>query len=176
MAADVRIAAIVTWFHPDSAGVDTGGAVNTLTAIHPTPISNVFRLLKDLRQRLNMAMVLITHDMGVVAGSADRIAVMYAARAAEYGPVEKVLVEPRHPYTIGLINAIPRREDPIGSKFRGLPGVPPNLGGPIRGCAFAPRCEFAVEDCTARRPALLPTADGSVLAACPVINHRKAAA
>lgn len=146
------------------------------TALDVTVQAQILRLLKDLQNRLNMAMVLITHDMGVVAGSADKIVVMYAARAAEYGPVEKVLVNPRHPYTRGLIKAIPRREDPIGSEFRGLPGVPPNLGAPIRGCAFAPRCEFAIDDCRTNRPPLVPTADGVVLTACPVVNNRKAAA
>ncbi|MBB4653500.1 oligopeptide/dipeptide ABC transporter ATP-binding protein [Aminobacter niigataensis] len=138
--------------------------------------AQILRLLKDLQRRLNMAMVLITHDMGVVAGAADNIVVMYAARAAERGPVDKVLVTPRHPYTRGLINAIPKREDPIGSQFRGLPGIPPTLGAPFKGCAFAPRCDFAVPTCTASRPPLVPSADGSVFVACPVVNEGKAAA
>jgi peptide/nickel transport system ATP-binding protein len=126
--------------------------------------------LKDIRARLNMAMVLITHDMGVVANTADNIVVMYAARAAEFGPVEKVLLTPRHPYTMGLINAIPRREDAIGSMFRGLSGAPPHLGAPISGCAFLPRCSFAVDDCASHRPPFVRTADNAVIAACPVIN------
>lgn len=138
--------------------------------------AQILRLLKDLQKRLDMAMVLITHDMGVVAGAADNIVVMYAARAAERGPVDKVLVSPRHPYTRGLINAIPRREDPIGSEFRGLPGVPPTLGAPFKGCAFASRCGFAVAACSASRPPLVPTPDGSVFVACPVVNQGKAAA
>ncbi|MDX0480845.1 ATP-binding cassette domain-containing protein [Sinorhizobium medicae] len=146
------------------------------TALDVTVQAQILRLLKDLQQRLNMAMVLITHDMGVVAGAADNIVVMYAARAAECGPVDKVLVNPRHPYTRGLINAIPRRDDPIGSEFRGLPGVPPTLGAPIQGCAFAPRCEFAVAACTRARPPMVPTADSNVCVACPVVNQGKAAA
>ncbi|MGF7008839.1 ABC transporter ATP-binding protein [Aminobacter sp. BE322] len=146
------------------------------TALDVTVQAQILRLLKDLQKRLDMAMVLITHDMGVVAGAADNIVVMYAARAAERGPVDKVLVSPRHPYTRGLINAIPRREDPIGSEFRGLPGVPPTLGAPFKGCAFASRCEFAVAACSASRPPLVPTPDGSVFVACPVVNQGKAAA
>jgi peptide/nickel transport system ATP-binding protein len=146
------------------------------TALDVTVQAQILRLLKDLQQRLNMAMVLITHDMGVVAGAADNIVVMYAARAAERGPVDRVLVDPHHPYTRGLINAIPRREDPIGSQFRGLPGVPPTLGAPIKGCAFAPRCDLAIAACSTHRPPLVPTPDGKVFVACPVVNQGKAAA
>ena len=146
------------------------------TALDVTVQAQILRLLKDLQKRLNMAMVLITHDMGVVAGAADNIVVMYAARAAERGPVDKVLVTPRHPYTRGLINAIPKREDPIGSQFRGLPGVPPTLGAPFKGCAFASRCDVSVPACTASRPPLVASTDGSVFVACPVVNEGRAAA
>ncbi len=146
------------------------------TALDVTVQAQILCLLKDLQQRLNMAMVLITHDMGVVAGAADNVLVMYAARGAERGPVDKVLVNPRHPYTKGLINAIPRREDPVGSEFRGLPGVPPTLGAPINGCAFAPRCELGVAECTRSRPSMTATADSSVFVACPIVNQGKAAA
>jgi peptide/nickel transport system ATP-binding protein len=123
-----------------------------------------------------MAMVLITHDMGVVAGSADDIVVMYAARAAETGPVARVLSKPLHPYTRGLIRAIPRRDDPVGAPFRGLPGVPPTLGAPTRGCAFAPRCELAVETCRQKRPLLAPAGDRAVSTACPVTSLERAVA
>ena len=146
------------------------------TALDVTVQAQILRLLKELQRRLNMAMVLITHDMGVVAGAADNIVVMYAARAAERGPVDRVLVTPRHPYTKGLINAIPRREDPIGSQFRGLPGIPPTLGAPIKGCAFAPRCEIAVPACASSRPPLVQAADSTVVVACTVVNKGKAAA
>ena len=128
-------------------------------------------MLKDLQKRLNMAMVLITHDMGVVAGIASRLAVMYAGRVMEYGPVQTVLTAPRHPYTMGLIDAIPRSEDLPGSAFRGLPGMPPVLGAPIPGCAFVARCRHAVASCEAKRPALAATDDRRVLAACPIMNR-----
>ena len=140
------------------------------TALDVTVQAQILRLLKEIQARMNMAIVLITHDMGVVAGAADRVLVMYAGRQAEVGPTEKVLVEPRHPYTMGLIDAIPRRDDAIGSRFRGLPGLPPILGAPIEGCAFTPRCSHSVKTCATRRPPLSATADPAVLAACPVLN------
>jgi len=140
------------------------------TALDVTVQAQILHLLKDLKKRLNMAMVLITHDMGVVAGSGDRMVVMYAGRAAEVGPVERVLTQPRHPYTMGLINAIPRRTDLVGAAFRGLPGVPPVLGRPLEGCGFAPRCKFVLPDCSTNRPHLAGTTDPSILAACPVVN------
>lgn len=140
------------------------------TALDVTVQAQILRLLKDVQSKLNMAMILITHDMGVVAGSADRVVVMYAGRNAETGPVEKVLRFPHHPYTMGLIDAIPRRDDAIGAPFRGLPGVPPVLGAPIVGCAFQPRCVHSVEACKSHRPPLVPTVDPSVVAACPVLN------
>ncbi|MEK1931989.1 MAG: ABC transporter ATP-binding protein [Pararhizobium sp.] len=142
------------------------------TALDVTVQAQILRLLKDIQAKLDMAMILITHDMGVVAGSADRVVVMYAGRNAEVGPVEKVLVQPHHPYTMGLIDAIPRREDPVGSLFRGLPGVPPILAAPIVGCAFQPRCSHAVSSCASDRPKLVRTADPAVSAACPVINDQ----
>jgi len=140
------------------------------TALDVTVQAQIIALLKDLQKRLNMAIVLITHDMGVVAGIASRVAVMYAGRVAEYGPVGDVLVEPRHPYTMGLIDAIPRADDAPGSLFRGLPGAPPILGAPIPGCAFAPRCHAAIESCHSSRPALVSTVRPLVSAACPIIN------
>ncbi|MBK1865133.1 ABC transporter ATP-binding protein [Aestuariivirga sp. YIM B02566] len=141
------------------------------TALDVTVQAQIIALLKDLQKRLNMAMVLITHDMGVVAGIASRLAVMYAGRVMEYGPVQSVLTAPRHPYTMGLIDAIPRAEDLPGSTFRGLPGMPPVLGAPIPGCAFVERCRHAVPTCETARPLLAPTADRHVLAACPIVNR-----
>ena len=117
-----------------------------------------------------MAMVLITHDIGVVAGSADRVAVMYAGRLAEAGTVEEVLTAPQHPYTKALLAAIPRPSDAVGAPFRGLSGMPPMLGGPMRSCAFAPRCSEAFDICEKKRPAMRPVGDGSVFAACHALS------
>lgn len=140
------------------------------TALDVTVQAQILKLLKEIQAKLEMAMVLITHDMGVVASAADRVVVMYAGRNVETGPVEKVLVSPRHPYTMGLIDAIPGRSDPIGSPFRGLPGMPPVLSAPIPGCAFEPRCPHAVPACRTQRPELERTADAAIFAACPVLN------
>lgn len=147
------------------------------TALDVTVQAQIIGLLKDLQRRLNTAIVLITHDMGVVATIAQRVAVMYAGRVAEYGSVEQVLLAPRHPYTKGLIAALPSPEDAPGSPFRGLPGTPPILGAPIPGCAFSPRCPLAINLCASERPSLLAKANASALA-CHVINaasHRERA-
>ena len=136
------------------------------TALDVTIQAQILSVLKDIQARLGMAMVLITHDIGVVAGCADRVAVMYAGRVAEQGRAEDVLLAPVHPYTRGLISAIPRPEDPIGAYFRGLPGMPPVMEGPVDGCAFQPRCANSLPRCsTASPPTWRDTTTGRV-AAC----------
>jgi peptide/nickel transport system ATP-binding protein len=141
------------------------------TALDVTVQAQIIALLKDLQRRLHMAIVLITHDMGVVASTASKVVVMYAGRVAEYGTVEQVLLKPRHPYTSGLIAALPLPEDPPGSAFRGLPGTPPILGAPVQACAFAPRCPLVIETCNRTVPHLL-SAPGVSATACHVVNHR----
>lgn len=139
------------------------------TALDVTVQAQIIALLKDLQKRLGMAIVLITHDMGVVASVAARVVVMYAGRVAEYGSVEQVLLAPRHPYTGGLVASLPRPEDRPGSLFRGLAGAPPILGAPQLGCPFAPRCPLVVEHCSAHRPPLVAVRSGTA-AACHVVN------
>lgn len=139
------------------------------TALDVTVQAQIIALLKDLRSRLGTAIVLITHDMGVVASIASRVAVMYAGRIIEYGGVEEVLLSPRHPYTVGLVAALPREEDPPGSPFRGLPGAPPILGAPFGGCPFTPRCPLAIDICPSRRPPLSSNGKATE-AACHVVN------
>jgi peptide/nickel transport system ATP-binding protein len=140
------------------------------TALDVTVQAQIITLLKDLQSRLHMAIVLITHDMGVVASIASRVAVMYAGRITEYGPVDRVLIHPEHPYTKGLIAALPREEDEPGSMFRGLPGAPPILGAPLLGCAFAPRCPQSIDCCVTERPAFLTRPDGLIAVGCHVVN------
>ncbi len=147
------------------------------TALDVTVQAQIIALLKDLQKRLDTAIVLITHDMGVVASIASKVAVMYAGRIVEYGSVDQVLLEPRHPYSTGLIAALPRPEDKAGTLFRGLPGAPPIMGAPQPGCPFAPRCPLVVDYCTDVRPPLAPAPTGSA-AACHVVNdvpHREMA-
>jgi peptide/nickel transport system ATP-binding protein len=147
------------------------------TALDVTVQAQIIHLLKDLQKRLGMAAVLITHDIGVVAGMADTIAVMYAGTVVETGEVEDVLLQPQHPYTRGLLDSVPQRSAPIGSAFKGLPGLPPDLSRRIGGCAFAPRCAYSQPECRSVRPSLKPVTGGrGHLAACPVVNPLNLAA
>ena len=121
------------------------------TALDVTVQLQILGLLDDLRRERGMAMVLITHDFGVAASLCDELAVMYAGRIVERGPVEDVLVRPRHPYTVGLIGAVPRIDAP-GAALAPIPGRPPNPACLAAGCAFAPRCPFAQPRCRAESP------------------------
>ena len=113
--------------------------------------AQILRLLADLRRRLNMAVLLITHDLGVAAQLCDDILVLYAGRVCERGDVEAVFRSPRHEYTRALLACAPSLE---GEKTRArpIPGAPPDLIRPLAGCAFAPRCPRAADACRARRP------------------------
>jgi oligopeptide/dipeptide ABC transporter ATP-binding protein len=136
------------------------------TALDVTIQAGVLNVFRDLRDRLGTAIMLITHDLGVVADIADRAIVMYAGRAVEQAPVEELYARPRHPYTVGLLNALPSAASIAGRRrLAEIPGmVPPPFTDPDE-CAFAARCPRARPDCTAARPALEPHGDGH-LAAC----------
>ncbi len=140
------------------------------TALDVTVQAQIVSLLKDLQRRLKMAIVLITHDIGVVSGLATKLAVMYAGRLVEVGLVDDVLLRPVHPYTKGLLASVPSLNAPIGSRFSGLRGSPPDLSRPIRGCPFVPRCDYAVTQCSEDRPPLVSVeiGNGRHRAACPV--------
>jgi oligopeptide transport system ATP-binding protein len=116
-------------------------------------------LLADVRRERDMGMILITHDLGVVAGVADRIAVMYAGRIVEHADVYDLYARPGHPYTIALLESIPRL-DRKGSELNTIKGLPPNLLRPPSGCAFHPRCPMAEEICRTRLPPLIPLGAG----------------
>jgi oligopeptide/dipeptide ABC transporter ATP-binding protein len=103
---------------------------------------------------LGMALILITHDLGVVAGIVDRVNVMYAGHIVEASPVDAVFREPRHPYTLGLMGSIPRIDAPRGSRLRPIHGVPPALIDPPPGCPFQPRCPYAVGRSETENPPL----------------------
>jgi oligopeptide/dipeptide ABC transporter ATP-binding protein len=116
------------------------------TALDVTVQARVLRLIRDLRESLGMAVLLITHNLGLAAGFADRIAVMYAGRIVETGPVRTVMQAPLHPYTRALLDAVPRLDDD-GGRREGIPGrVPPPAAYPP-GCRFHPRCPVAVASC-----------------------------
>ncbi len=125
------------------------------TALDVTIQDQILKLLLRLRDELGMALVIVTHDLGVVAQTCERVAVMYAGRIAETGPVAEVLARPRHAYTLGLIRSLPdahmarRRLSPI-------PGAPPSPGSVGAACPFVPRCDYAEPACTAARPKLEP--------------------
>ncbi len=124
------------------------------TALDVTIQAQILRLLDDLEQRLGMATLLVTHDMGVVAGRAKRINVMYAGRIVESATAEELFTAMRHPYTQALLGSIPRLEQDASKPLLSIPGLPPDLANPPLGCRFAPRCQFATEKCVAEEPPL----------------------
>jgi peptide/nickel transport system ATP-binding protein len=127
------------------------------TALDVTVQKQILDLLADLVRELDMAMVLVSHDLGAVAGRTDRVQVMYAGRTVESGRTEDVFARPVHPYTAALLGSIPRIEMPPHTLLRSIEGNPPDMAGPPPGCRFAPRCSRAVEGCTTEIPALLPS-------------------
>ena len=139
------------------------------TALDVTIQAQILELLAELRQRLGTAVVLITHDLGVVAETCDRVIVMYAGRMAETAHVDALFRRPLHPYTRGLMRAIPRLDleaEASGKrpKLKEIRGLVPALTTEIAGCAFAPRCDIAVERCRRERPALAEDASGHAVA------------
>ncbi|MGY0063804.1 ABC transporter ATP-binding protein [Streptomyces sp. LZ34] len=137
------------------------------TALDPGVEAQVLDVLATAREATGAALVLITHDLRVVAGHADRVLVMYAGKTVESGPVEPVFRTPRAPYTAGLIASLPPAE--AGSADRWLPsidGAPPSPVALPRGCAFAPRCPLARQECEDREPALAAAGEPGQLAAC----------
>jgi len=130
------------------------------TALDVTIQAQILELLEELRDRLSMGVLLITHDLGVIAGRADRVLVMYAGRIVESGPTKELFAQPRHPYTEALLGAIPRLDQDKDEELRSIPGLPPDLAHPPAGCRFAPRCAFATDRCRTDDPALTGGAHG----------------
>jgi oligopeptide transport system ATP-binding protein len=129
------------------------------TALDVTVQAQILELLKSLTRETGSALILITHDLGVVARHADRVCVMYAGRVVETGPARAIYETPRHPYTIGLMASVPRLDQPVGRKLVPIDGQPPDLASLPPGCAFAPRCRFATARCRDERPVLEPVGD-----------------
>jgi peptide/nickel transport system ATP-binding protein len=140
--------------------------------------AQILDLMRDLKRRVGAAIILITHDLGVVAEVAERVMVMYAGRKVEEAPVAKLFATPRHPYTQGLLGAVPK----LGSSVSGeetrlaeIPGLVPSLKSRIEGCVFASRCPIAVELCRRVAPPLELKASGHV-AACHFAPREEVAA
>ena len=125
------------------------------TALDVTIQAQIVELVAHLREALHMAIIWITHDLGVVAGMADRVIVMYAGYIVEEASVEDLYDSPSHPYTLALLAALPRVDRRRGQRLKSIPGSPPNLLVEPRGCPFAPRCEFVIEKCRGENPALI---------------------
>ncbi len=136
------------------------------TALDVTIQAQILDLVLELKSRLGMAVMLITHAMGVVAETAQRVVVMYAGKVVEEAPVEELFAHPRHPYTQGLIRSIPRIDIAATHKIRleAISGTVPKLVAPPEGCRFAARCRFAMRDCTTATPLLREVAPGHKVA------------
>lgn len=132
------------------------------TAVDVTTQEQIIDLLIQLQQDRQLAILLITHDLGVVARIASKVAVMYAGRVVDYGAADTVFGKPQHPYTRGILRSISFDLTPPRSKMFALPGVPAQAGDRTGSCAFAPRCQYAVEMCNEQDPALEATAEGKV--------------
>ncbi|HZF25100.1 MAG TPA: ABC transporter ATP-binding protein [Steroidobacteraceae bacterium] len=136
------------------------------TALDVTIQAQLLELFRELRRATKMALILITHDLGAVAGLADRVAVMYAGRIVELAPVEELFARPRHPYTSGLLGAIPRLDTPLERDLAAIPGQPPLHRSAAPGCAFVSRCARALARCASDDPMLEMAADGRRAVAC----------
>jgi peptide/nickel transport system ATP-binding protein/oligopeptide transport system ATP-binding protein len=134
------------------------------TALDVTIQAQILELVKRLRRELGMSIIWITHDLGVVAGLADRVMVMYGGYVVERAAVKKLYGNPRHPYTHGLLNSLPRIDEEEGERLESIQGQPPHLLSEPTSCPFAPRCAFAFERCLEANPPLMPFADGHEVA------------
>jgi oligopeptide transport system ATP-binding protein len=128
------------------------------TALDVTVQAQILELINDLRRQFNMALTLITHDMGVIAGLCDRVLVMYAGRVVEASPVRPLFKNPQHPYTAGLLRSMPRLDEVMHERLTTIAGQPPNLQRLPAGCAFRTRCDRRIEVCARELPPLRPIA------------------
>ncbi|MBI3025496.1 MAG: ABC transporter ATP-binding protein [Candidatus Tectomicrobia bacterium] len=135
------------------------------TALDVTIQAQILELMKNLSKRMRVALIIITHNLGVVARYADRVNVMYAGKIIERGPARAIYSRPSHPYTLGLLRSVPRLDRPRRERLDPIEGQPPDLSRLAAGCAFIPRCRFAIERCAAEYPPLEPVENGH-FAAC----------
>ncbi len=145
------------------------------TALDVTIQAQILRLLSDIQKKLGSAMILITHDLGVVSAMADEVLVMYSGRMVEYGDVKTIFRNPRHPYTLGLLDSIIKLDDSRESELRSISGLPPIPIDPPPGCAFRDRCVKAMDVCGEQDPPWVETATGST-AVCHAVQAEEGAA
>lgn len=138
------------------------------TALDVTIQAQILKLLRDLQGQFDFSVILITHNLGVVAQTCNRLAVLYAGRVVEIGSTKDIFTTACHPYTRGLMNAIPKPGS-RGKRMETIPGTVPSNPGAVHGCPFAPRCGFAFERCQTEAPSLFPVSEGHQ-AACFLVN------
>ena len=129
------------------------------TALDVTIQAQIVDLVKGLQNKIGMAVIWITHDLGVVAGLVNRVAVMYAGHIVETAPVKTLYKDPRHPYTLGLLGSLPRLDEDTRQPLISIDGMPPDLIDYPKGCPFAPRCAYVIEKCQTENPTLQPVGD-----------------
>ncbi|MBP7242110.1 ABC transporter ATP-binding protein [Amaricoccus sp.] len=130
------------------------------TALDVTIQAQILEIVRDLRQKLGMGIIWITHDLGLVAGIADRVMVMYAGQVVEHGPVKAIFSDPQHPYTRALLATVPSVTGPRATRLRTIEGQPPILLQYPRACPFAPRCRHAFNRCRVENPTRIPVGEG----------------
>ncbi len=133
------------------------------TALDVVVQAQIMNLLKRLQRELRMSIILITHDLSLIAEIADKVAIMYAGKIVEYGTADQVYNNPQHPYTKGLLASIPRLRGEL-RKLEWIPGVPPDLSNPPPGCRFAPRCKFKFDPCDKEEPPVIEVEPGHYVA------------
>jgi oligopeptide transport system ATP-binding protein len=139
------------------------------TALDVTIQAQILELINDIKRKLNMSVILITHDLGIVAETCDRINVMYGGCIVEKGDLRDIYYYPRHPYTWGLLASVPNPKTLVKERLKPIEGQPPDLLKPPEGCPFAPRCRYAMEVCMAKMPPEFKIND-THLSAC-WLNH-----
>jgi peptide/nickel transport system ATP-binding protein len=138
------------------------------TALDVIVQAQVLKLIDELKRKLNLAIIMISHDLSIISETCDKLAIMYAGRIVEFGDVLSLYKKPLHPYTQGLIAAFPSIHAPK-TEMSAIPGSPPNLLDPPKGCRFAPRCNYAMEICRKKVPQLIKVSENHSVA-CHLVH------